>query len=211
MTHYIIGSALGPHPYPMMVRDFQAVIGRETRKQILERTGQLPDVVLACVGGGSNAIGMFHPFLNDPVRMIGVEAAGHGLDTNEHAASLSCGGIGTLHGSRMYLLQDNHGQIQEACSIAAGLDYPGVGPEHCLLKDLERVEYTSVDDRQALDGFMLLTRTEGIIPALESAHAIAYLKVLVPTLSPDSVIAVCLSGRGDKDVSQVAERLEIPS
>ncbi len=207
-THYIIGSALGPHPYPMMVRDFQAVIGRETREQILARIGKLPDVLLACVGGGSNAIGMFHPFLGDPIRMIGVEAAGLGLNTGHHAASLTAGLIGTLHGARMYLLQDAHGQIQEADSIAAGLDYPGVGPEHCLLKDTGRVEYTSVDDRQALKGFKTLARREGIIPALESAHALAYLDTLMPSLPKDQVVVVCLSGRGDKDVSHVARYLE---
>lgn len=207
-TYYIIGSALGPHPYPMIVRDFQSVIGSETRQQILEKEGRLPDVLVACVGGGSNAIGMFFPFLDDPVDMIGVEAGGLGLDSGKHSACLNAGSIGTLHGARMYLLQDDNGQILEAHSVAAGLDYPGVGPEHCLLKTHGRVKYVSVTDKQAVEAFLLLSETEGIIPALETAHAIAYLGELVPALSKENIITICLSGRGDKDVAHVAEYLE---
>lgn len=207
-THYIIGSVIGPHPYPMIVRDFQSVIGKEARKQMFEQEGKLPDVAIACVGAGSNAIGLFHAFLDDPVRLIGVEAGGYGLDTGRHAASLSAGSPGILHGAFLYLLQDDDGQITEAHSIAAGLDYPGVGPEHGMLKDIERVTYVSVTDEEAVDGFMELSRTEGIIPALESAHAIAYVKKFAGTMSKDDVILVCLSGRGDKDVAQVADCLE---
>lgn len=207
-THYIIGSVIGPHPYPMIVRDFQSVIGKEARKQMFEQEGKLPDVAIACVGAGSNAIGLFHAFLDDPVRLIGVEAGGYGLDTGRHAASLSAGSPGILHGAFLYLLQDDDGQITEAHSIAAGLDYPGVGPEHGMLKDIERVTYVSVTDEEAVDGFMELSRTEGIIPALESAHAIAYVKKFAGTMSKDDDILVCLSGRGDKDVAQVADCLE---
>jgi tryptophan synthase beta chain len=207
-THYIIGSVVGPHPYPAMVRDFQSVIGRETRAQMLERTGRLPDVVLACVGGGSNAMGMFHPFVSDEsVRLIGVEAAGDGIGTARHAATLSLGRPGVLHGSLTYLLQDEHGQIAEAHSVSAGLDYPGVGPEHASLKDRGRAEYASVDDQEALDALQWVSRREGILPALETAHAFAELRKLAPTMAPDQTIVVCFSGRGDKDVEAVAERL----
>jgi tryptophan synthase beta chain len=207
-THYIIGSVVGPHPYPLLVRDFQAVIGREARAQLLEREGRLPKAVVACVGAGSNAIGIFHAFLDDPVDLIGVEAAGYGLDSGAHSASLTAGSPGVLHGASLYLLQDEHGQITEAHSIAAGLDYPGVGPEHSHLKDIERARYATVDDEQAVGAFGELARSEGIIPALESAHALAHLHELAPTLGRDDIILVCLSGRGDKDVAQVAAHLE---
>ncbi len=207
-THYIIGSVIGPHPYPMMVRDFQAVIGIESKRQILEKTGRLPDIALACVGAGSNAIGMFYPFLDDPVDLIGVEAAGEGIETGKHAASLCAGSAGVLHGAEMYVLQDNFGQIIEAHSLSAGLDYPGVGPEHCLLKDFGRVRYDCVTDTEAVEAFMNLARIEGIIPALESAHALAYLSKLGPALEEDKIILVCLSGRGDKDLDHVAAYLE---
>jgi len=207
-TFYIIGSAAGPHPYPAMVRDFQTVIGNETRAQMLAREGRLPDLVVACVGGGSNAIGMFHPFVDDPaVEIHGVEAAGDGIDTPRHAATLSLGSPGVLHGARSYLLQDSDGQIIEAHSISAGLDYPGVGPEHSWLKDIGRVKYHSITDTEALDAFMLLSKLEGIIPALESAHAIAHVARLAPQMQPDQIVAVCLSGRGDKDVFSVAHAL----
>jgi len=205
-THYIIGSVVGPHPYPTLVRDLQSVIGLEAREQIQERTGRLPDVVLACVGGGSNAIGIFHAFRDDPVRLIGVEAAGEGLNAR-HAATLSLGKPGVLHGANSYLLQDAEGQIQEAHSISAGLDYPGVGPEHAWLKLSERAEYYAVTDDEALDGFQLLCRTEGIVPALESSHALAYVTKLAPELAPDDIVLVNLSGRGDKDVEIVREAL----
>lgn len=207
-THYIIGSVIGPHPYPMIVRDFQSVIGTEARRQILAKTGRLPDIIVACVGAGSNAMGMFHPFLDDPVDLIGVEAAGMGLDTGKHAASLCAGNPGVLHGAEMYLLQDKFGQIIEAHSLAAGLDYPGVGPEHSLLKDFDRVKYDSITDQQAVEAFLNLARIEGIIPALESAHAIAYLEKLAPEMTADKIVLVCLSGRGDKDVEHVAAYLE---
>jgi tryptophan synthase beta chain len=207
-TFYIIGSAAGPHPYPAMVRDFQMVIGNETRAQMLAREGRLPDLVVACVGGGSNAIGMFHPFVDDEsVEIHGVEAAGEGIDTHHHAATLTKGTPGVLHGARSYLLQDHDGQVVEAHSISAGLDYPGVGPEHSWLKDIGRVKYHSVTDREALDAFMLLSRLEGIIPALESAHAIAHVAKLAPQMRKDQLVAVCLSGRGDKDVFSVAHAL----
>ncbi len=207
-TFYIIGSAAGPHPYPAMVRDFQTVIGNETRAQMLEREKRLPDLVVACVGGGSNAIGMFHPFVDDAgVEIHGVEAAGDGVDTPRHAATLSKGIPGVLHGARSYLLQDSDGQIIEAHSISAGLDYPGVGPEHSWLKDIGRVKYHSITDKEALDAFMLLSKLEGIIPALESAHAIAHVAKLAGQMTPDQIIAVCLSGRGDKDVFSVADAL----
>jgi len=207
-TFYIIGSAAGPHPYPAMVRDFQTVIGNETRAQMLEREGRLPDLIAACVGGGSNAIGMFHPFLNDPeVEIHGVEAAGDGADTQRHAATLSKGTPGVLHGARSYLLQDRDGQVLEAHSISAGLDYPGVGPEHSWLKDQGRVKYFSVTDKEALDAFMALSKLEGITPALESAHAIAHIMRRAPAMAKDKLIAICLSGRGDKDVFSVAAAL----
>jgi tryptophan synthase beta chain len=208
-TFYIIGTAAGPHPYPEIVRDFQSVIGREAREQMLARTGRLPDVLVAAIGGGSNAIGLFHPFLDDAdVKMLGVEAAGHGLD-KDHAASLAGGRPGILHGNKTYLLQDEDGQILEGHSISAGLDYPGIGPEHAWLKEIGRVEYTSVTDMEALDGFQLLCRTEGIIPALEPAHAIAAVKKLAPTMDKDAIILANLCGRGDKDIFSVAEHLGV--
>ena len=204
-THYIIGSAAGPHPYPMMVRDFQCVIGEEARAQCLQQAGRLPSVLVACVGGGSNAIGLFHPFIDDAgVRMIGVEAGGLGLDTGRHAAPLSAGSPGVLHGNRTYLMQDADGQIVDTHSISAGLDYPGVGPEHALLKDLGRVEYLAVTDGEALAAFRYLTHVEGIMPALESSHALAWVVQHAATLRPDDVVIVNLSGRGDKDVMTVA-------
>jgi tryptophan synthase beta chain len=206
-THYVIGSVAGPHPYPMLVRDFQAVIGREARAQIRRQTGRLPQCLVACVGGGSNAMGLFYPFYKDPVRFIGVEAAGHGLNTGHHSATLVAGSLGVLHGSMSYLLQDAWGNILEAHSLAPGLDYPGVGPEHSFFKDQGRAEYVAVSDTEALEGFKLLARTEGILPALESAHAIAYLRQLVPQYGADDFIIVNLSGRGDKDVDAVAEAL----
>ena len=206
-THYLIGSVVGPHPYPMLVRDFQSVIGREARRQIREAAGRLPDAVVACVGGGSNAIGIFHEFIGDAgVRLVGVEAAGAGIATGRHSASLSAGRPGVLHGSMSYLLQDEHGQIREAHSISAGLDYPGVGPEHSWLKETGRAEYLAVTDDEALEGFRLLCRTEGIIPALESAHAVYHAGRMAAELTADHIIVVCLSGRGDKDVPSIAER-----
>lgn len=206
-TFYLIGSVVGPHPYPMIVRDFQSVIGQETKKQILEIGMKLPEYVIACVGGGSNAIGMFYAFLEDnEVNLIGVEAGGLGLDTKKHAATLCLGEAGVLHGSYSYLLQDDEGQIREVHSISAGLDYPGVGPEHSYLKDSGRVKYTSVTDNEALEAFYLLSRTEGIIPALESAHALAQVVKLAPETAKDKIIIVCLSGRGDKDVEVVARK-----
>ncbi|UPM54102.1 tryptophan synthase subunit beta [Gottfriedia acidiceleris] len=208
-THYLLGSVMGPHPFPMMVRDFQSVIGKETRQQFLAKEGKLPDAVVACIGGGSNAIGMFYPFLTDEsVKLFGVEAAGHGINTDKQAASLTKGVPGVLHGALMYLLQDEDGQIQEAHSISAGLDYPGVGPEHCYLKDIERVIYESITDEEALEAFQLLARLEGIIPALESAHAVAYAIKLAATMKKDENLVICLSGRGDKDVHTVRERLK---
>ncbi|MES2294657.1 MAG: tryptophan synthase subunit beta [Pseudomonadota bacterium] len=207
-TFYIIGSAAGPHPYPGMVRDFQLVIGNETRAQMLEQENKLPDLVVACVGGGSNAIGMFHPFVDDAdVEIHGVEAAGEGVDTPRHAATISKGSPGVLHGARSYLLHDAEGQILEAHSISAGLDYPGVGPEHSWLKDIGRVKYFSATDQEALDAFQLLSKLEGIIPALESAHALAHVARVAPRMRKDQSIAVCLSGRGDKDVFSVAAAL----
>jgi len=208
-TYYLIGTAAGPHPYPEMVRDFQSVIGNETREQMMEMEGRLPDAIVACIGGGSNAIGIFHPFLDDKeVAIYGVEAGGHGLDVpNGHAASMSGGRPGVLHGNRTYLLQDSDGQILEGHSISAGLDYPGVGPEHSWLKDSGRVSYVPATDREALDAFQLLTKIEGIIPALESAHAIAYVTKLAPTMGRDKLLVVNLSGRGDKDVFTVAKHL----
>ncbi len=207
-TFYIIGSVVGPHPYPTIVRDFQTVIGNETRAQMLAQDGKLPDLVVACVGGGSNAIGMFHPFVDDAeVEIHGVEAAGEGVDTSRHAATITKGSPGVLHGARSYLLQDAEGQILEAHSISAGLDYPGVGPEHSWLKDIGRVKYFSATDQEALDSFQLLSRLEGIIPALESAHALAHVAKIAPKMRKDQAIAVCLSGRGDKDVFSVAQAL----
>ncbi len=206
-TYYLLGSVGGPHPYPMMVRDFQAVIGREAREQILTAEGGLPRCLVACVGGGSNAMGLFYPFLDDPVELLGVEAAGRGLETGEHAAALSAGRRGVLHGALSYLLQDDHGQVLTAHSIAAGLDYPGVGPEHSWLKEAGRARYTTVTDREALDAFQLLSRWEGIIPALESAHAVAAVVKMAPALGKKEVIVVNLSGRGDKDVPAVAQLL----
>lgn len=206
-TFYIIGSATGPHPYPKMVRDFQRIIGDETRAQILKAEHRLPDYVVACVGGGSNAIGMFYPFLEDKsVSLIGAEAAGHGVETDKHAATITKGTRGVLHGTMTYLLQDEFGQITEPHSISAGLDYPGVGPEHAYLHDSGRAAYHAVTDEEALDALRMLCREEGIIPALESAHAVAETIKLAPTLSPDEIIVVCLSGRGDKDVTQIYER-----
>jgi tryptophan synthase beta chain len=202
-THYLIGSVVGPHPYPEMVRRFQSVIGRESRKQLLRKVGRLPDLLVACVGAGSNSLGFFHEFLADPVRMVGVEAAGRGLESGEHGASLSRGRRGVLHGSMSYVLQDEVGQILEAHSVAPGLDYPAVGPEHSHLRDSGRVEYDSVDDSQALEAFDLLARTEGILPALESSHALAWVVRNASRLGRDTVLAVCLSGRGDKDIEQV--------
>jgi len=208
-THYIIGSVVGPHPYPMMVRDFQSVIGRETREQILEKEGRLPDYLVACVGGGSNAIGLFHPFVDDPsVRFIGVEAAGLGIETGKHAASIAAGERGVLHGSMSFLLQDRDGQVIPAHSISAGLDYPGVGPEHAYYHVTGRARYVSVTDDEALEGLQLLSKTEGIIPALESAHAVAYLKKLIPGTGKNQIVVLNLSGRGDKDVNHVAKILE---
>lgn len=205
-TFYIIGTVAGPHPYPGMVRDFQAIIGRETKQQSLAQEGKLPDVLLACVGGGSNAIGLFHEFLgDDSVKMIGVEPGGLGLETGQHAAPLCKGKPGVLHGNRTYLMQDENGQILGTHSISAGLDYPGVGPEHAWLKDIKRVEYVAIDDEEALQGFRDLTKYEGIIPALESSHAIAYATKLAPTLSKDQMIVINLSGRGDKDMNTIAQ------
>jgi tryptophan synthase beta chain len=207
-TYYMIGTAAGPHPYPAMVRDFQSVIGAETRRQMLETEGRLPDAVVACVGGGSNAIGMFHPFLNDEtVRLVGVEASGHGLKTDKHAASLTGGRPGVLHGNRTYLLQNDDGQITDAHSISAGLDYPGIGPEHAFLFDVGRAQYISCTDDEALEAFKLCAELEGIIPALETAHAIAKLGDLAREIGKGGTIAVCLSGRGDKDIFTVADAL----
>ena len=205
-TFYIIGSVAGPHPYPKLVRDFQCVIGRETRRQCRDKTGKLPDALVACVGGGSNAIGLFYPFLaDDDVAMFGVEAGGRGLETGEHAAPLCAGTPGVLHGNRTYLMQDEDGQIQHTHSVSAGLDYPGVGPEHAWLKDIGRVEYVAVDDDEAMRAFHRLNRTEGIMPALESSHALAYAAALAPGMGSEQIIIVNLSGRGDKDIHTVAE------
>ncbi|MDD5284939.1 MAG: tryptophan synthase subunit beta [Desulfuromonadaceae bacterium] len=205
-TFYVIGTVAGPHPYPKMVRDFQSVIGKEVKRQHKKVEGRLPDILVACVGGGSNALGLFYPFLkNRKVRLLGVEASGHGIETGKHAAPLCAGSPGILHGNKTYLLQDQHGQINHAHSISAGLDYPGVGPEHSWLKDSGRAEYVSITDAEALEGFSTLTREEGIIPALESSHAIAHAMKLAPTLSKDTTIVICLSGRGDKDMHTVAE------
>ena len=209
-THYILGSVAGPHPYPMIVRDFQAVIGQETRVQCQEKWGGLPDILLACVGGGSNAMGLFHEFVNEPsVRMIGIEAAGEGVDTEKHAATLTRGRVGVLHGAMSYLLQDQDGQVIEPHSISAGLDYPGVGPEHSYLKDSGRAEYYSITDQEALEGFQLISKLEGIIPALETSHAIAYLDKLCPQLEGSPRIVINCSGRGDKDVQSVIKYLKL--
>lgn len=203
-THYLLGSVMGPHPFPMMVRDFQSVIGKETKAQFFNKVGKLPEAIVACIGGGSNAMGMFYPFIEDnEVQLFGVEAAGHGVDTPYHAASLTRGNPGVLHGSLMYLLQDSHGQVQEAHSISAGLDYPGVGPEHSYLKEIGRIQYTSITDEEALQAFQLLAKLEGIIPALESAHAVAFAIKQAGSMKKDESLVVCLSGRGDKDVNTV--------
>jgi len=209
-TYYLLGSVVGPYPYPSMVRDFQSIIGRETREQIMAICNRLPDYIIACVGGGSNAIGIFYPFLNDKaVRLIGVEAAGRGLRTGEHAASLVAGRVGVLHGAKSYVLQDSNGQIRETHSVSAGLDYPGVGPEHSYLKDTRRATYVAVDDKEALDGFQLLCKTEGITPALEPAHAIFYAAKIASSLNREQIIVVNLSGRGDKDMDIVVEALGV--
>lgn len=208
-THYVMGSVLGPHPFPEIVRDYQSVIGMEARQQILDQEGRLPDLCVACVGGGSNSMGLFYPFINDEsVQLLGVEAAGHGLDTPEHAATITKGSVGILHGSKMHLLQDDDGQVLEAFSISAGLDYPGVGPEHSYLYTTGRASYAAVTDEEAVAAFHFLSRTEGIIPALESSHAIAQVMKIAPTMKQDEIIIVCLSGRGDKDVQQIKERME---
>jgi tryptophan synthase beta chain len=208
-TFYIIGSVAGPHPYPMMVRDFQSVIGKETREQILDKENRLPDMLVACVGGGSNAMGLFYPFIGDEnVKITGVEAAGEGISTGHHAASISDGSVGVLHGSKTYLLQDENGQVKGTHSIAPGLDYPGVGPEHSYLKESGRVSYTSVTDGEALEGFKFISQVEGIIPALESAHAVAHAMKAAPGMPKDSIMIICLSGRGDKDINAVTDILE---
>jgi tryptophan synthase beta chain len=209
-TFYVIGTTAGPHPYPVMVRDFQSVIGREAKKQILKKEGRLPDFLVACVGGGSNAMGLFYPFRNDQaVAMIGVEAGGKGIETGFHAASISAGQVGVLHGNKTYLLQDAHGQVRDAHSISAGLDYPGVGPEHSYFHKTGRAKYVAVTDDEALEAFLLLTTCEGIMPAMESAHAIAYVMKLAPSLDRDKIIVVNLSGRGDKDMGIVAEKMGV--
>ena len=209
-THYIIGSVVGPHPYPMIVRDFQKIIGEESTEQILEMEGKLPDACVACVGGGSNSMGLFYPFLEkEEVRLVGVEAAGLGLGTDKHGASLTKGSAGVLHGMMSYLLHDEDGQVTEAHSISAGLDYPGVGCEHSHLRESGRAEYVTITDEEAMEGFKLLSLMEGIIPALESAHAIAHVRKMAPAMKKDEVILLCLSGRGDKDVNQVAERMGV--
>ncbi len=209
-TYYLIGTVNGPHPFPEMVRDFQSIIGHETREQMMEKEGRLPDTLVACIGGGSNAMGLFHPFLDDEsVAMYGVEAAGYGVDTDKHAASLNGGSPAVLHGMKSYFLQDEDGQITEAHSISAGLDYPGIGPEHAWLFDQKRVNYVSVTDQEALDAFQYCSKMEGIIPALESSHAIAYARKLAPTLSKDNLMVVNISGRGDKDIFTVAQHLGV--
>jgi tryptophan synthase beta chain len=207
-TYYLIGTVAGPHPYPEMVRDFQSVIGEETKQQMMEKEGRLPNSLVACIGGGSNAMGLFHPFLDDTdVQMFGVEAGGYGVDTDKHAASLTGGSVGILHGMRSYFLQNEDGQIDEAHSISAGLDYPGIGPEHAYLHDIERVQYVSVTDDEALEAFKLCTQLEGIIPALESSHSFAHVMKIAPTLPKDHLMVMNLSGRGDKDIYTVAEKL----
>ncbi|MDI6777192.1 MAG: tryptophan synthase subunit beta [Syntrophales bacterium] len=209
-TFYVIGSTAGPHPYPMMVRDFQSIIGKETKRQILKKEGRLPDILIACVGGGSNALGLFYPFKDiSGVAMIGVEAAGKGISTGMHAASISAGSIGVLHGNKTYLLQDGDGQVRDAYSIAAGLDYPGVGPEHSYFRATGRATYVTIDDKEAVDAFLCLSEYEGIIPAMESAHAVAYAMKMAPTLGRDKIIVINLSGRGDKDAAIIAEKIEV--
>jgi len=209
-TYYLIGSVVGPHPYPMMVRDFQSIIGHEIRQQVKEREGKLPDALVACVGGGSNAIGTFYPFLGDPtVKMYGVEAAGKGIRTGRHAASISAGSEGVFHGMLTFVLQDRYGQIQTTESISAGLDYPGVGPEHSFLQSIGRVTYDAVTDKEALEAFVELSRAEGIVPALESAHALAYARELAKRMGDGEIMVVNLSGRGDKDVEVVANRIGV--
>ena len=209
-SHYLLGSVVGPHPYPAMVRDFQSIIGKESREQMVKQYQRLPDYIVACVGGGSNSMGIFYPFLNDKdVRLVGVEAAGHGIETGEHAATLTAGTLGVLHGAKSYVLQDKDGQILATHSISAGLDYPGVGPEHSFLKDSGRAVYASITDKEALDGFQLLCRTEGIIPALESAHAVAHAVKMAPALKKDQIIVINLSGRGDKDLDIVNQALGV--
>jgi tryptophan synthase beta chain len=209
-TFYVIGSTAGPHPYPMMVRDFQSVIGKETKRQILKREGRLPDVLIACVGGGSNAMGLFYPFRDDPgVAMIGVEAAGKGITTGMHAASISAGTIGVLHGNKTYVLQDSDGQVHDAYSIAAGLDYPGVGPEHGYFHETGRARYFTIDDEEAIRAFFSLARYEGIVPAMESAHAVAYAMKVAPSLDSEKIVVINLSGRGDKDAEAIAERMGV--
>ncbi len=207
-THYVIGSVAGPHPYPRLVRDFQAIIGKETRVQMRQHEGRLPECLVACVGGGSNAMGLFYPFLKDPVRFIGVEAAGHGIESGHHSATLVAGNVGVLHGACSYLLQDPWGNIREAHSLAPGLDYPGVGPEHSFFKESGRAQYVAINDQEALEGFKLLSQTEGILPALESAHAVAYVQKTARDFKPGELVVINLSGRGDKDVEAVAEILE---
>jgi len=204
-THYLIGSAIGPHPFPTIVRDFQSVIGKESRRQMLEQAGKVPDVIVSCVGGGSNAIGMFYPFYDDNVRIVGAEAAGEGVNSGKHSATLASGRPGVLHGTRTFLLQDEHGQVQETHSISAGLDYPGVGPEHSWLKDSKRVEYIGITDNECMEGFTALAKNEGIIPALESSHAVYAAMKIAATLRPDQDVLVGLSGRGDKDMMTVAK------
>lgn len=209
-TFYVIGTTAGPHPYPMMVRDFQSVIGREVKRQILRKEGRYPDILIACVGGGSNAMGLFYPFRGEEnVAMFGVEAAGKGLDSPLHSASISAGRVGVLHGNRTFLLQDEHGQIRDAYSIAAGLDYPGVGPEHSYFSHIGRASYVAVTDEEAVGAFKTLSRYEGIIPAMESAHALAYAMKLVPTLKREQLVVVNLSGRGDKDAEVIARQMEV--
>lgn len=208
-THYIIGSVVGPHPYPMIVRDFQSIIGRETKEQILKTENRLPNYILACVGGGSNAIGIFYPFINDQVSLIGIEAGGFGIDTNKHCATLTLGEPGIFQGMKTYLLQDSDGQVSEVHSISAGLDYPGVGPEHSHLKDLKRVEYKSITDDEAIEAVSLLTKMEGIIPALETAHAVAYLNKLMPETNKDDIVVVNISGRGDKDLATLISKIDV--
>jgi tryptophan synthase beta chain len=208
-TFYVIGTTAGPHPYPMMVREFQSIIGKETKKQILKQEGRLPDILIACIGGGSNAMGLFYPFKDAPgVEMIGVEAAGKGIATGHHAASISAGSVGVLHGNKTYLLQDRNGQVHDAYSIAAGLDYPGVGPEHAYFRDTGRAKYVSIEDEEAIGAFLLLSKCEGIIPAMETAHAVAYAMKLAPTMDKKKVIVINLSGRGDKDAETIIQRME---
>jgi len=208
-SYYLLGSVVGPHPYPMIVRDFQSVIGKEVKRQVMDKEGRLPDVLVACVGGGSNAMGFFHPFYKESVRFIGVEAGGQGIPSGRHAASLCAGSIGSLHGTMSYLLQSDSGNILETYSVAPGLDYPGVGPEHAFFKESKRAEYVTVTDEEALEAFRLLSETEGIIPALECSHAIAFVLKLAPSLKRDQIVIINLSGRGDKDVSSVAEQIGV--